>query len=83
MLDLTVQFIVDKIFYASPAELQNKSTADGRWVTYKTCVDACVRLKAQLFGKGPTKDQFISSYALKMNKSGLAKRPLVCNAEMS
>ena len=39
-------------------------------MTYQTCVDACIRLKAQLFDEDRTQYQFILSYVLEMNKRG-------------
>ncbi|CCI46981.1 unnamed protein product [Albugo candida] len=59
-LDSARQFVLDKGRDASPAEMQKKLTAEGRRLTYQTCVDACIPLKAQLFDEDRTQCQFMN-----------------------
>ncbi|CCI11668.1 unnamed protein product [Albugo candida] len=70
LIDSALQFVVDKGRDASPAEMHKKLMADGRRLTYQTCVDACIRLKSQLFDEDRTQYQFILSYVHEMNKRG-------------
>ncbi|KAL0583772.1 hypothetical protein ABG067_006327 [Albugo candida] len=55
---------------ASRAEMQKKLMADWRRLTYQTWVEACIRLKSQLFDEDRTQYQFILSYVHEMYKRG-------------
>lgn len=64
------QFVVDNGRDSSPADLKKLLKSQGRQVTYRSCADACDRLKKSFFDSDRSQFQLMLSYVHEMNKRG-------------
>lgn len=64
------QFVIDNGRNTSPTLLKKLLVSNGRKVSYRSCVEACNRLKKTLFEADRTQYQLILSYTHEMNKRG-------------